>query len=165
MKKCILWMLCSFIGLYCTAQETKPPKQTIVSENPMVLVTLRGIKSEGVKGCTNCNVSGKLAQRLNLVSFTVDSLASFKYNEKQNTLEIKYIISSVIGKIRPGGVVVSGPYGNPGKFHCIGYGFGCQPPTNRIGKTKYEIKTEGEKNFLVVTFLEDLKVEEGFFGK
>jgi hypothetical protein len=169
MKNSILFLLCSLFSLYSIAQETKPPKQTIVSEKPMILVTLRGIKSNGVKGCSNCNVAGKLAQRLNLVSFTVDSLASFRYNEKLNTLEVRYLISNVKGKIKAGSVTVSGPYGGK-KYHggngyvCTEYGLGCPPPNNRIGKTNYEVKTDGKNNFLVVTFLEDLKVEEGFFN-
>jgi hypothetical protein len=168
MKKSMLFLLCSFISLYCIAQETKPVKQTEVTDKAMVLVPLRGVRSGGVRGCDNCNISGKLAQRINLVSFTVDSMASFRYNEKLNTLEVKYLISNVVGKIKTGGTTVSGPYGRKVRdgntFKCSQYGFGCQPPPYRIGKTKYEVKTEGKKNFLVVTFLEDLKVEEGFFG-
>jgi hypothetical protein len=169
MKKNILILMCSFFSLYCTSQETKLQKQTIANDTSTVLVPLRGVRSAGVRGCENCNVSGKLAQRLNLTSFTVDSLASFKYNEKLNTLEIKYLISNVKGKIKPGGIMVGSPFGglNPhgGGSLCLQYGFSCPAPADRIGKTKYEAVKEGEKNYLVVTFLEDLRVEKGFFSE
>lgn len=169
MKKTILFLFGSFIAFCCTAQETKPPKQTIVNDTSTVLVPLRGVKSTGVRGCSNCNVAGRLASSLGVTSFTLNSLSDFKYNEKQNTLEVKYLISNVVGKISTGVTTVSGPYGNKnphaGQSPCTGYGFGCPPPAYRIGKTKYQIKTEGNKSFLVMTFLEDLKVEKGFFSE
>ena len=171
MRKNVLFLLCSFMSLYCTAQETKVAQQTsIVSDKSMVLVPLRGIKSNGVKGCANYNVSGRLASSLGLKSFTLEEQVDFKYNEKQNTLQVKYLISNLVGKVKVGGTQVWGPYGggyvHPGQPAACGvHGFNCQPPPNRIGKTKYEIKTEGGKYFLVVTFLGDLRVEKGFFGE
>gem|GEM_PF-6286975 len=170
MKK-VFCLLCSFISLYCTAQETKVVQQaSIASDKPMLLAPLRGIRSGGVRGCDNCNISGRLASSLGLKSFTMEKQVDFQYNEKQNTLQVKYLISNIVGKVKVGGTQVWGPYGggyvHPGQPAACGvHGFNCQPPPNRIGKTKYEIKTEGEKHFLVVTFLEDLKVEKGFFSE
>lgn len=168
MKKKIL-LLCYCIGsLYCTAQETKTPGGPNMGDKSMVSVPLKGIKSAGIRGCENCNVSGRLTLNLGVRNFTIKSSADLKYNEKQNTLQLKYLIINVEGKYKAGGVTVSGPYGggyahSGGNYVCTQYGFACPPPNNRIGKTKYEIVKEGEQTFLVVTFLEDLKVEKGFF--
>lgn len=169
MKKLSLFIISTAIAFCSTAQSSKNPQEAIVSKDAsMVFTPLRGIRSGGVRGCDNCNVSGRLALNLGLKNFTVDKQVDFKYDEKSNTLTIKYLITNLVGKIRPGGTMVKGPFGglqsHGGLPTCSQYGFSCPPPPNRIGKTRYEIINELKENYLVVTFFGDLKVEKGFFS-
>lgn len=160
-------LLTSLAALGSTAQKEKNPQQ-VFNDTSTILVPLRGIKSGGVRGCDNCNISGKLASSLGLESFTIKGLHKIKMNKKDLFLQVHYLISDLKGKIKAGGTTVSGPYGDANYkgvgSSCSRYGFTCVPSPNRIGKTKYEITTEGKNTFLVVTFLEDLRVEKGFFG-
>lgn len=170
MKQLSLFFIGCIIAFCSAAQESKKAEQTLVpKEGPFVFTPLKGIKSEGVRGCNACNVSNRLASLLGVKGFTIVKQVDFKYDEKKNTLTVKYLISDLKGTIKPGGTIVSGPFGMPvmdgNTTKCINSGFSCPPPAGRIGKTKYEIVNEMKEDYLRVTFLQDMKVEKGFFGE